>query len=196
MTEDNMFKKSVIASVVASVIVIIFINPILSAAWKLISWFGMNCYSGLNNSIYTNAALGQRDWVIVLILNMALGIMFGLMTGRAIATLSRKSRENRAGEITSTSKKIMKQILHITVYIIAVLSGLFILTLTRADLQLNTSFQQRLTVLAPITTDLELKQLRASWAMMQSRKDYETIVTKIEAIATSHGVVLPAPLIK
>ena len=65
-----------------------------------------------------------------------------------------------------------------------------------ADLQLNTSFDQRLTVLAPKLTELECKELRAQWASMGSRGDYEEIVSTMETLAEEKDVALPELLLK
>jgi len=80
--------------------------------------------------------------------------------------------------------------------IAASLGSLLISTLVFADLQLTTSFQQRLTVLAPKISEQEYKELQASWASMQSRTDYELLNTQMESLAQQHGIELPEPLLK
>lgn len=70
------------------------------------------------------------------------------------------------------------------------------LTLVFVDLQTNASFQQRITVLAPVITDQEYKELQAMWASMDSRSDYEAINLKLELLASEHGIRLPKPLMK
>ena len=64
------------------------------------------------------------------------------------------------------------------------------------DLQLNTSFEQRLTILAPNINDLEFKEFEAAWALMQSRKDFEAINNRMENTAKKYGVILPPNLLK
>jgi len=65
-----------------------------------------------------------------------------------------------------------------------------------ADLQLNTSFQQRLKVLAPALSDLQMKEFEAAWASMQTRADFLAIQLRMERAATQHNIVLPKPLWK
>jgi hypothetical protein len=64
------------------------------------------------------------------------------------------------------------------------------------DLQLNTSFQQRTTVLSPIISDVKFKELRAEWALMKNRNDYLKINKEMDDIAKNNGISLPEPLLK
>ena len=65
-----------------------------------------------------------------------------------------------------------------------------------ADLQLNTSFQQRLNALSPEISDFEYKNLKADWALMESPEDHKNIVLKMEEFAQKHKIKLPDLLIK
>jgi len=64
------------------------------------------------------------------------------------------------------------------------------------DLQLNTSFKQRITVLSPHISEQQEKELRAQWASMKSRKDYENINRALEDAAKNKEVKLPKLLLK
>jgi len=64
-----------------------------------------------------------------------------------------------------------------------------------ACLQLNSSFDQRLTVLAPKISDQEYEEFRALWAGMKSRKDYKIIENKMNNSANKYGIQLPTPLL-
>jgi hypothetical protein len=59
------------------------------------------------------------------------------------------------------------------------------------SLQLNTSFNQRLTVLAPRISEQEYKEILASWAGMRNRADYQAVVQRVDSDAAAKGVVLP-----
>jgi len=194
MTNDTNFNKNVIASVVASVIVIIFINPLINLTWKSVSWFSTYCYKGLNDAIYSNAALGQRDWVAVLVFNSNMCILLGIFTGFTLMFLFRRDKIRKIAD--NSAFQLWFKIGYALLYVLTVVSTLVMLSFVRADLQLNASFQQRLAVLAPAVSDIELRQLRASWALMKSRQDYEAIIAKMDGTAKTHGIVLPKLLIK
>jgi hypothetical protein len=72
--------------------------------------------------------------------------------------------------------------------VVVLAAGMFV------DLQLNTSFNQRLTVLAAVVPDETVKSLRADWAQMTSRKDYLALNTRIEQLASEKAVSLPKAL--
>jgi hypothetical protein len=64
------------------------------------------------------------------------------------------------------------------------------------DLQLNASFNQRVTVLAPYIDLHQEKLLKSKWALMESRKDYEEVSVYLEKLAKSKNVKLPRPLLR
>jgi hypothetical protein len=61
-------------------------------------------------------------------------------------------------------------------------------------LNLNISFQQRLAILSPFLTGLEEKQLKARWASMRGRQDFDKLNEGLEADARRYGIVFPRPL--
>ena len=65
------------------------------------------------------------------------------------------------------------------------------LAVSRGIVKINTSFNQRLTVLAPAITDGEYKTLKARWASMQSKADYDALTTAMEKRAAELNVTLP-----
>jgi hypothetical protein len=67
MISDPTIKKSIIASIIASIFVIIFIQPLINFLWNIILFTSKYVYIGYTNMIYENAALGSRNYVIVLI---------------------------------------------------------------------------------------------------------------------------------
>jgi hypothetical protein len=59
---------------------------------------------------------------------------------------------------------------------------------------MNISFQQRLEILSPFLTDLEEKQLKASWASMHSRKDFDKLNERLDVYARRYEILFPRPL--
>ncbi len=190
---DSTFRKSVIASVISSVLVIILINPLLRLGWRVMVALGDTVYAGFTNYTYTNAALGQRNWVIVQSLFIFIGLLTGIMTApftnRLLNRLLGRSDELRE------KHKIRFAVIYVILLLLWFTFCISFLVPAAVDLQLNTSFQQRLTVLAAKIPEQEAKELKASWAMMRTRAHYKQIKNRMEALAVQHKVELPRPLI-
>lgn len=196
MTDINM-KKSIIVSVVSSILVLIFIKPLLNLGWRFLTWCSNNFYHNFLNNVYGNAALGQRDWVSVILFFIVVSVMLGIFTGILTLPLFRKLRkikEKRGDKAFRNIRRIFLCLRYILSIVIIFLLICMIISIY-ADLQLNTSFQQRLRVLSPRIGDLETKNLQASWALMELKEDYEKIVRRMEELAKENNIELPKLLI-
>ena len=58
-------------------------------------------------------------------------------------------------------------------------------------MKITASFTQRLTILAPAIDDAEYKTLKARWASIQTKADYDAIVTAMDKRAKELNVTLP-----
>lgn len=210
-------RNTIIASVIASLVVLVFIQPLLKTSWAFLLWAGPIVAEGVTNRIYENAAQGNRNWVVSTVTLMGLeALSLGLLvtisgiTIKAVQ-LKRKAQAFRNALVNPeptdspttpedyldtldsiTWKKIWYGLisLFITIPVVIIFSfwlGMQIFT----DIQLNTSFQQRLKVLAPVVTDLEHKQFEASWALMENRSDYLRLVAQMEKKAKDASITLP-----
>lgn len=74
-------------------------------------------------------------------------------------------------------------------------SSFLLLSKFFVGLQLNTSFNQRLTVLSPDITDQKFKVFRAQWASMHGRVDFENLNREMDVIAMQKNITLPKLLI-
>ncbi|WP_290435716.1 hypothetical protein, partial [Aeromonas caviae] len=54
-------KLGIIGGVISSILVIVFIQPILSFVWEAIISFGESVQAGYVDRIYKNAAIGERN---------------------------------------------------------------------------------------------------------------------------------------
>ena len=189
------FRLGVIASIVASFVFIYFVDPLLRSAWAIILFAGRWIYSGITDQIYVNAARGHRDWLGVEFVMFVDGVLSGILTGAVVVSLARARWGPATVEgLRRTGKRLAVAfvVLFVIVWILATHTAFTAL----ADLRLNTSFSQRLTVLAPKLSDQEHKEFLAMWASMASRRDYERLNAVLEQTASSRGVKLPAPLLK
>ncbi len=227
MFKDPTFRKSIIASIIASLIFVIFLNPILSLIWDAVLFFGTNLYNGLIDRTYSNAALGQRNWYSFILL-ISLGILgHGMFTTMLIRFRKLRKKNKILGELellenkenikpedlASVENQVLKMegadnqfvkfmesktiaVFLVAFYVLASLVVLQLLTGAYVDLQINTSYKQRSTVLAPFMTDQEEEQLNAKWAGMETRTDYLSIIKSMDSIAQKNNVVLPEVLMK
>jgi hypothetical protein len=190
MMNDPDIRKGLLVSIVTSVLVLIFIDPLLKMATNLIMSLGSGLAVSWTNGIYLSAALGLREKFSFIILalgsSLTTGIALGFATGRIL---------NRRTSNESFHKFKGKLFILDMVFAIIFLIGCFaILASNFAELQLVASFNQRVTVLAAKASDQQIKELRASWASMENRKDYESINNEIKKLSSAYAVKLPAPL--
>ena len=196
-------RVTIVAGVITSVIVILFVEPLLKLAWAGILLLGPRFYQGYVDSIYKDAALGHRNFAAVVLLQgfiylltmTALGlIIVQSVKSRLLRRVASKSKERRKSPSAFPRRRLL------AVQALCVLgmcvTAIPLITRPYVDLQLNASFQQRLKVLAPIVSELDIRELEADWASMRSRQDYEGIVARMASIALEKGVVLPPLLLK
>lgn len=203
MIKDEMMRKSVIASVIASVVVMLCIKPLLNIFWSFLLWLTENVSEGVSNSIYRSAALGDREYVSVIVLILMISIPTGmaillLISLKVLNIILGKEFEDDSEKIDGIILKLSKIAKSIYAICIVLLlpTVIFLLLTVFADLQLNTSFNQRLTVLSPKLTDQEIKEFRASWASMGNRTDFENLNGMLESTAKKYSVKLPKQLLK
>ena len=194
-SERKVFWSSVGASVVASIIVIILIQPLLSSFWTFLSSTGSDYLARLVDQMYKNAALGNRNWVVAVSAIVLLYVPFvNVIVLAVVRPLLRKMIARRDDDRKSQSIiQAIGALIVLTVLGLSVATPLasFIYT----DLQLNASFEQRLHALAPHITDQQVKVLKADWALMTSKSDYLKIKDTMDLLASKANVKLPALLL-
>lgn len=187
---------NVIAGVVASVVFLAFVQPILTLLWEILSSTSISVINTLVDLQYKNAALGQREWVVVFLAMLAIGVISGAMF--TVLLLTTQTRDHsRVKLIEGTIQTFLTfRVTRVLLAVLLLLSAPYVAISIFTDLQLNTSFNQRLTVLTPHITEHDAQVLRAEWASMNGRVDHKAITLKMEALAASAHVKLPAPLLE
>jgi hypothetical protein len=186
---DPALRVAIVAGILASIVFIYFLDPILRGLWSVALFAARRLYSGLLDGVYTHAALGHRDWLLVLLFLMGHGALSGAIVGAIAGTGIRWLKPEG---FKRPRRIVAALVLFVSVWIPLT----FIAVLAFADVQLNASFNQRLTVLAPRLSEQERKEFLAMWASMTSRQDYERLNARLEQVATSRSVKLPPPLLK
>ena len=160
-------KKSIVISLVASAVFLVFIQPIMLFIWEVLKKFSSATFDGLINGMYRNAALGQRNWIdfILLTISLTIGMSFFLIVmfnlkmkvndiqeERKLKDLTNDDAKEQlfATKIALENKIAKPEKKLILLYksywpsiILSAMCGLQILFSSYTDLQLNTSFNQR-----------------------------------------------------
>lgn len=191
MINDPEFRKNLLVSLVTSVLVLIFVEPILKLSANGLMWLGANISESFTKSVYSSAALGLREKYSFISLMLILSMLAGAATGAIASSLRTRSTGHNH---PTTSRNGFKKFINILVASVMIFSGLNIMASNFIELQLNASFSQRLTVLSAKIPEQQVRDLRASWALMSGRSDYEAITAEMNRLAAAAQVKLPAAL--
>lgn len=183
---DKQLKVGIVGGLISSLLVLIFIQPILNFLWRLILNAGGILHQGYVDRIYKDAArAGGNPYGESTLL--ALGLVFGFVG--LFWILDRMRASPASGSFPQLSRSADRAVLF--VLMAGLLSILFRVAISRGTADIAESFTQRLTVLASGISDSEYKILKARWASMHGRADYDAIVADMEKCATELGVKLP-----
>jgi hypothetical protein len=184
--DSKALKIGVISGIISSLVVIIFINPILSFVWKVTVAVAGSFHQGYIDRIYKNAAItdpNEIGWMTFLSV-----LSFGLIFAQFIFFYSIDWDFSRPWmtRIIRLLRGLCWFSIGILLLVMMVRSSIF-----QGTMYITASFTQRLTVLAPQIDDAEFKTFRAQWASMQSKADYDAIVAGMDKRAKELGVSLP-----
>ena len=183
--DDKALKIGIGSGIVSSLVVLIFIQPLLRLVWHAVVSIGGSVHQGYVDEIYRNAALGDRNLYGFLTLLWLLEIP--LLAATLLFSHKVLSR------MANAAKNVRRFVYFVGAATISVLF-LFVLVsvaLVAGTMDINASFTQRLTVLAPAITDAEYKTFKARWASMRGRADYDAIVAAMGKRAAELGITLP-----
>ncbi|MBW2741964.1 MAG: hypothetical protein JRE64_24670 [Deltaproteobacteria bacterium] len=186
MLKDPMMRKSVFAGVIAAILVIVFVQPVLGYIGQFLVWLGEIFYEGLSNSFYKEAARGLREKYSFILFILFIGIGVYLIMKSAARSLS---PSNSKAEKLSQRKS--NKIFLFPLIVLLLIEVVYVLSMNFAGYQMNTSFIQRMRVIRPLVEDKQYFEIKAKWAMMKNKEDYDTIKRKIEEIAKNNNIVLP-----
>lgn len=124
-----------------------------------------------------------------------------LVTSRPLSTEELERSEREFTELNASLERLRGEIrkLHIlmwALYCTFVLISGYMIFQQYAQLQLNTSFAQRMHAIAPVLSEQQEEEMWAEWATMRTRTDYERINHKIETYAKARSVALPRLLFR
>ncbi|NTW73138.1 MAG: hypothetical protein HGA49_12985 [Eubacteriaceae bacterium] len=206
--DKKAFIYSIVTSIVATIIFSLFLAPVSLWLWDLTKNGAYQWMNSLQNHAFINAALGKRDWVgpmsFILIYVFFASAVISSPIGYLIGSLLRKQLYHKAKSegMKSMDKAILKNVFHLarfSVYVCALYS-IYLFGqqsfLVYTDMQMNTSFEQRINAIRPYISEQDTHLLRSKWALMKNRSDYENIQREIELKATIANIDLPELLYK
>lgn len=82
----------------------------------------------------------------------------------------------------------------VIVCVVVAINGVASLTSTYVELEASATLERRMMAIDPVITETDRKGLIGQWALVNSRSDYEAVITKIDEIAKNHGIRLPKPV--
>lgn len=199
MLDDPAARKGLIIGIIASIIgtllFIAFINPILQAVLSLLQTLSSKAYTEFANHIYKEAASGYKPYVDVMFLGAISGISSALFLLNTTILLRRNIFSEVAVSLLKEEQQkqifgIIRWCLSLSLLLLSIFF-VFMTTVLVASSELNTSFHQRVTVLAPYLSEQEEEELAAMWASMKNRQDYEHINEQLNNYAQKNNITLP-----
>jgi hypothetical protein len=169
----------------------VFLVPrILGFVWNLVLTVGGFVHKGYVDSIYRNAAFDDRNLVGHLLILVLIGAP--LYLGGYL--MFRRNREARVSPRETSHFDRIQQVLLLLSLVTAIpiyIAILVMLSVSLGTAEITASFNQRLGVLAPAISDAEYKALKARWASMNGKADYDALVSAMDKRGTELGVKLP-----
>ena len=189
-------------NIVASIAFVFILQPIADKTWVFVNSSSSQFIVKITSSIYQNAALGTRNWLDFMLFTALLLVIVGYLyfSTNKFNPFNKFIDQfigDRAAKMSEKSKKGYLLFLD-TILTIAFIGLLFTTSKiwfdAYADLQMNTSFNQKLTAIAPFIDELEEEKLKSRWSLMSNRDDYLNINETIDSLAILNKIVLPKNL--
>lgn len=178
-------RKAIIASILASLIVLYFLDPILSFLARLTLRIASVLFLAYLDRLYAEVAISDPNFGFYL-LNCATGISIGFTIGFISGAIGLFEKR-----ITSTFT--VNRSLWLGAIVLVAVSVLLLAGTVDSYIRLKTSstFYQRLAVIAPHITDQQRKEFLARFASMESKANFEAVMRTMDEIALKNNVKLP-----
>lgn len=186
--------KSLRNGVIVSVVMLYLVEPTMNLAIGVIPSFGGRFYRVVWDRAATQAAVGgdYLDFAMLAILFSAtVGAFIGRFGMGAHRLFARKSRRSEASSLWSRwERRLVLTALLLLAPVVATT-----LLIDFAAQRMKLSFDQRFTVLAPVIDEQSEEELRARFAGLQDRSDYQSLSDDMDRLARASDVRLPEPLL-
>jgi hypothetical protein len=187
---NNGWKAGILIGVISSLLVAYLIQPILGLVWNLVMRLGGLVHQGYVDRIYSHAAIAERNLTGQLTLLILIFFINSFLLYVLYSAAFRNSVEYSVRIPLPTGRFVKTFFVGSALLFWTVLLVAF--SITNGTMEISASFTQRLTVLAPEISDSEYKVLRARWASMRGKSDYDALVVTMDKRANELGITLPA----
>lgn len=189
---NNGWKVGILSGIISSLLIILLIQPALRAIWSTVLGLGGWFHQSYVDVIYRNAAMpegGNPAHLVayILVYTMLLGLTYAMDRFGSVLYVG-----NVGPLVTPGFSKFIKMFL-VSATMACALVILVYFSIMEGTLRINSSFTQRLTVLAPAISEVEYKTFRARWASMRGKSDYDMLVSSMDKRAAELGITLPRP---
>lgn len=187
--------KSLRNGVIVSVIVLYLVEPSMRLAVDVIPQFGGRFYRLVWDRAATQASIGG-DYLDFAMFAILFSAIVGAFIGRFGAGAAFPRLFGRKGRKSTDSTWVRweKRLVMLIMLMIGPVAATTLLVDFAAQ-QMKLSFDRRITVLAPAITEDSEELLRARFADLGGRADYQGLNDEMDRLAQQTGVDLPDPLL-
>lgn len=188
--------KSLRNGVIISVVMLYLIEPAMKVAVELAPQFGGRFYRLVWDRAATQAAIGG-DYLDFAMFAILFSAIVGAFIGRFGAGAAFPRLFGRKGGRKSTDSTLVrweKRLVILLMLLVGPIAGTTLLVDFAAQ-QMKLSFDRRITVLAPAITEDSEELLRAHFAGLSDRADYQSLNDEMDRLAKENSVDLPDPLL-
>lgn len=191
-------RVGIVTGIVSSLIVIYFIDPLLSEFGRLFLSTANVVFSSYLDRMYSEIAVSAPD-IGALIIFGAGGCALGyLLVAPFLPSIAR--RGYRRGYQQAKRERETGQLADRTIVDRSLLAGVAVLASIvlgfavdfHIRIKTTSSFEQYVTILAPRIGDRRTRELRAQFASMRSADDYAEVLAALRSLAEEHSLELPA----
>jgi hypothetical protein len=187
--------KNVRNGVIVSVVMLYLIEPAMKLAVDIVPQFGGQFYQLVWDRAAMQASIGG-DYMDFAMFGILFSAIVGAFIGRfgAGAAFPRLFGRKGRKSVDSTWVRWEKRFVVILMMLVGPIAGTTLL-IDFAAQQMKLSFDRRIAVLAPAITEESEEVLRARFADLSDRADYQSLNDDMNRLANENRIHLPEPLL-
>ena len=186
----NVNRNAIVAGVVSSILVIYFLNPIISFLGKVVIKLASYIYKSYLDNICSDLAVGEPNFSFTLY-GLMLGFMVGIAGSFFAGFITYKIKNKNRDELRSSTPSVFSSwVISASAIVITLVSFLFFID-GYIRIRSYTGFKQGLTIIGPYITDASQKEFLSRFSLMKSKEDYDLIMKDILSIASNKGIKMP-----
>lgn len=199
--DPNAVRIGIVTSLIGSVIFLYMLDPIIIWFYRMISSLGIEYVVNFVDSIYKYVAVGAPDHAqkAVLFGQVMIMAIVVLLNLTLVSLIYVESKINNDPEVVRQRAEKFKAIStrksFCAIGVFSLLILLFVMKNVTADVigaSIIREFEHRIAIVAPYTTEKEIKSIRSQFALIKGRDDYKIMMKRVEQIAMEHNLMLPS----